>query len=67
MKRPTDTEIRKVVKWLEEELGLSIYGPCIDLKNFVEHPAHMDYTVKDILRYDKLWQKYPEGPTRYEA
>lgn len=44
----------KVIKYLEDELGLSVYGPCRDLESGEEKDALMDYTPEDCVRLREL-------------
>lgn len=48
MAKPQLRTIRSVVDYLENELGLHIYGTCIDFEKEVIHQGLMDYSIKDI-------------------
>ena len=67
MSRPQAATIRKVVEHLEE-LGLSVYGRCADLKAgvYYEGGSLMDYDADDILALrkweDKGGMSEPEQP-----
>ena len=56
MSRPRASTIRKVVEHLEE-LGLSVYGRCADLKAgvYYEGGSLMDYDADQILALRK-WE-----------
>ena len=46
--------LRKVITYLEEELGLSVYGSFRDLENKTVGPGCMDYDADSVIKYRKL-------------
>jgi hypothetical protein len=53
MTRPQNNTLAQMVRYLES-IGLSVYGPCIDLQTGYRYGACMDYDAERVLRYRKL-------------
>lgn len=47
--------LRKVVNYLQDELGLSVYGPCVNLDSGYQYAAHMDYSADDVVKLRALF------------
>ena len=69
--RPTNETLRKVVKYMHDELNLHVYGDTIDFETGANHGCCADYTEDDVvklremIRKDQIWD-YEPGliPTR---
>lgn len=49
-KRPTTGQLKRVISWLEDEVGLSLYGPVIDKQgNEWDDSGFQDYRLQDVL------------------
>jgi hypothetical protein len=46
--------LRKVVNYIEEELGLSIYGDNLDLDAHVQYEGQRDFSANDVLQLRTL-------------
>jgi hypothetical protein len=51
---PAEKTVARVIKHLEKDLGLSVYGRNVDLKDGQLLDAFRDYRAKDVLRLRKL-------------
>jgi len=64
--RPQNKTILKVIEYLEQELGLCVYGQNTNLETGQEFPSHRDFDPEDIIKYrnliesDGLWRDEDE-------
>ena len=53
MKEPTARELRRWVRYIES-LGLSVYGPCVDLDTGIQYGACTDYGPDQVVKMRSL-------------
>ena len=57
--KPNNATIRKVVEYLAEELGLSVYGQCTHFDDegwAYEYPSNGDFDADDIIKLRKAYR-----------
>lgn len=68
--KPNSRTVRRVVEHLEE-IGLAVYGPCMDLSEGVDLGGYMDYHADEVIKYRKLKAKHslllPDAPFPLES
>lgn len=57
-RRPNKKTVLKVVTWLQEELGLSLYGQCADTEAGIYYGSLMDYDIDQI---EQLYKHLKDG------
>lgn len=63
MGAPANKTIIAVIEYLDNHLGLSLYGQCRNLETGEELQSLMDYSAEDaiklrkLIRYDQLWSR----------
>jgi hypothetical protein len=55
MARPQDKTLKNVVQYLED-IGLSVYGPNVDLESGIRFHALRDFNPEEVIKYRKLYE-----------
>lgn len=61
IERPGDTALRRAVAYIES-IGLTVYGPCMDLDTGDRIGANMDFDADAVVKYRTLKEKHPDIP-----
>lgn len=56
-RRPNKKTVARVIKWLNEELGVELSGQCIDLEDGEMYQSMMNYDAEDVEKLYKLQQR----------
>lgn len=59
--RPNDATLHHIVQYLEA-LGLTVYGPCMDLDTGYRIGALMDFDADAVVKYRALKEQHPDIP-----